>query len=424
MRRVVITGVGLVTSLGVGTRETWDGILAGRSGIGRITGFDPSSLRTQLGAETPTLEPRDFADRRSLRLMTREDVFAMAGAALAVEDAGLDLPELAPERVALYLGGHKAVSDPLKVGDALLAARDDDGVATMQRLAADGIPKFFPLFYVEGLQAAAVFYISQKYGLKGPNAYFHGTADAGAAAIGRAFRAVRRGEADVALAGGFDAPVWWWPMSHMDTLGVLTDRNELGAEAFRPYDRERSGSVLGEGAAFVVLEAEAGARARGAEAYAAVAGFGGGHDATGLLTPHPDGRGLAVALRACLRDARTAADEVDYVAAHGCATRKGDPSETAALRDVFASAAEQVAVSSVKPATGHLVAAAGALNVAVAALAVRDGAVPPTLHLTDPDPACALDHVPGEARAQPVDTALALGRGLEGQNVALAVTSI
>lgn len=417
-RPVVLTGIGLVTALGVGTAETWAGIVAGRSGIGPLRNFDPADLHTRQGAEIADFRPRDFIDRRPLRLMTREDQLAVAAASLALADAGVRPDSLAPEQVGLFLGGNKEVSDPMKVADAVLAARGDDGVASMQRLAAEGVPRFFPLFYVEGLQAASLYHISARYGFQGPNAYFHGTADAGATAIARAVRAVQRGEAELALAGGYDAPVWWWPMSRMDTLGVLSTRNADGAAAFRPYDRNRSGSLLGEGAAFVVVEPAAAAAQRSARAYAAVNGVGGGHDASGMLTPHPRGRGLAAALLGALAGAD---GDPDYIAAHGCATRLGDPSETAGVRAALGPAADRVMVSSVKPATGHLVAGAGALNVAVAALAIYHGVVPPTLHLTDPDPACDLDHVPGAARAVPVRRALALARGLEGQNVVLAL---
>lgn len=421
-RQVAITGIGLVTALGEGADATFDALVAGRTGIRRLSTFDPADLRTQLGAELDGFDPRAWADRRALRLMTREDQLAMAGAALAVADAGIELPGGDPTRAGLFLGGNKEVSDPDKVAEAVLSARDADGTATMERFAEKGIQQFFPLFYVEGLQDAALFHLSSAHGLKGPNCYFHGTADAGATAIGRAFRAVRRGEADIAIAGGFDAPVWWWPMARMDTLGVLSDRNDEGPAAFRPYDRRRSGSILGEGAAFVVLEPLEAARARGATPRALLSGFGGGHDAWGLLTPHPEGRGLQTAIRRALRDAGR--DRVDYIATHGCATPLGDASETAALRAVFGADAERIPSSSVKPAIGHLVAAAGAANVAVAALAVQRGVLPPTLNLTDPDPRCALDHVPLEAREAPVGSAMALARGLEGQNVAVVVSRV
>lgn len=419
MRDVVVTGVGLVTGLGVGTRESWEGMLAGRSAIRRLTNFDPKDLRTQQGAEIDGFRARDFADRRALRMMTREDQLAIAGATLAVEDSGLDPATVDKDHLGLYLGGNKEVSDPGRIQDGVIAARGPDGVASIERFVAAGMDKVFPLFYIEGLQGAALFYISAKYGLRGPNCYFHGSADAGATAVGRAARAVRRGDADAAIAGGYDAPVWWWPMSRIDGLGVLSDRNEDGPAAFRPFDRDRSGSILGEGAAFLVLESAAHARGRGADPYCTIAGWGGGHDVGDPLSPDPDGRGLVNAIRRALEDAGT--DVVDYVATHGSGTRLGDPSETVALHRAFGDAAHRLACSSVKPAAGHLMAGAGALNAAVAALAVRHGAVPPTLNLVQPDPACDLDYVPGDAREMRVDTALALARGMEGQNVALVM---
>lgn len=418
MRDVVITGVGIATGLGVGTQESWEGMLAGRTAIGPLTTFDSEPLHTRQGAEISDFRPRDFADRRALRMMTREDQLAVAGATLAMDDAGLDAEGVPGDRVGLYLGGNKEVSEPDRITDGVVAARGPDGAATIERFVAEGKDKVFPLFYVEGLQAAALFYISDKYDLRGPNCYYHGTADAGATAIGRAARAVRRGEAELAIAGGYDAPVWWWPMTRMDALGVLSDRNDLGAAAFRPYDADRSGSIFGEGAAFVVLESGEHARGRGARPYGTLAGFGGGHDAGKQLTPDPHGRGLVSAMRHALSDA--GADHVDYVATHGCATRLGDPSETAAIHEVFGH--DTPPCSSVKPATGHLVAGAGALNVAVAALAVRDGVIPPTLNLTEPDPACDLDYVPEGPRQMQIDRAMALARGLEGQNVALVVS--
>lgn len=417
MKRVMVTGVGLVTALGVGTDATWDALIAGRSAVGPLRAYDPSSLRTRVGAEIDDFDARAFADRRALRNMTRADQLALAGAVLAVRDAGLEVGDR--DRAALYCGGNKEVSDPSKVADATLLARNPDGSVDYRRMGTEGASRFYPLFYVEGLQGAALFYISQALGLRGANSYFAGTADAGATAIATAFRAVRRGEAGVAVAGGFDDAVGWWNMTKLDTLGVLSGRNELGAGACQPYDRQRDGSVLGEGAAFVVLEEREAARARGARAYAEILGAGGGFDVDGHLTPHADGHGLAHALRSALRDAHLAPADVDYVATHGCGTRLGDASEARALRTVMGEDAPPA--SSVKPAAGHLVGGAGALNVAVAALAAHHGVVPPTLNLTDPDPACDLDWVPGEARELQVEHALALARGLEGQNVAVAV---
>lgn len=421
MTRVVISGIGLVTALGTGTEATWQALIAGKSGVDQLSGFDATSLRTQLGAEIHNFDPAPFvAKRRTLRNMTRNDQLAVAGAALAVRDAGCVLDNGAADRAGLFIGGNKEISEPSKVLDAVLLSRNPDGSADMARMGTEGAAQFYPLFYVEGLQAAAIFYISQAHGLRGTNTYFAGTGDAGSTAIGRAYRAVRRGEATVAIAGGFDDATSWWSMTKLDTLGVLTGRNDLGAAACRPYDRDRDGSVLGEGAAFVVLEGEDTARKRGAEIYAEVAGVGSGFDLGGLVTPSPDGHALANAIGGALDEAGVRASNVDYIATDGCATTLGDASEAAALRSAFGPAVSRVAASSVKAATGHLVAGSGALNVAVAALATRHNTIPPTLNLTNVDPACeGIDWVPDEARSLRVNHALALARGLQGQNVAL-----
>ncbi|PSL02362.1 3-oxoacyl-[acyl-carrier-protein] synthase II [Haloactinopolyspora alba] len=420
-RRVAVTGIGLLTALGTGHEATWNGLVAGRTAVGGLRNFDAGSLRTRIGAELTEFDASAFATRRMLRSATREDELALAGLKLAVDDSGAELDRLDPERLAVFLGGNKEISRPQHLIDGAMSVRDEDGSAHERVLGERMGSSFYPLFYVEGLQAAALFYASQRYQAKGANAYFHGTADAGATAIGRAYRSVRRGEADLALAGGFDTGVSFWAMSKMDGLGVLTDRNELGTGAFRPYDRERSGSVLGEGAVVLVLEERAAAAARGAVIYAEIDGFGSAFDAGGLVTPERDGAALTGAVLGAGREAGWTADGPDYVATHGCATPLGDASEAAGLRAAFGAAADRVVASSVKPAVGHLVAAAGAMNVATAALALHHGSVPPTLNLDDPDPDCAMDWVPNESRALPARSAVALARGLEGQNVAVAL---
>ncbi len=425
MRRVAITGVGLLTPLGIGTEETWDGLIEGRSGVGPIQSYDPSSLRTRLAGEISDFAPQEFVtNRRVLRMMTRGDRFALVSATLAMRDAQLTLSEGEGDRAGLFVGGNKEISDPMHVLEATLAARDEHGTADMLRFGESARSTAYPLFFVEGLQAASLFYISQAFNLKGANTYFAGTAESGATAIGRAYRAIRRGEADVAIAGGFDDAVSWWNMTKFDALGIMTDRNDLGAAACRPYDRDRTGTVLGEGAAFVVMEDYESAEKRGARMYAEVTGFGSGYDAYKLITPHPGGRGLSLAIQAALREAGSSPEDIGYVAAHGSGTKLGDVSEAAALRSVFNTTADGLAASSVKPATGHLVAAAGALNAAVAALAIYHQIAPPTLNLENPDPACNLDWIPGQARELRLHQALALARGLEGQNVALAMRAV
>jgi 3-oxoacyl-[acyl-carrier-protein] synthase II len=424
VRRVAVTGIGLASPLGIGTEETWSALLHARSAVGPIEAYDAHSLRTRVGAEVRELNARDYVkNRRSLRTMTRHDELAMAAAALAVRDSGLELEDDPEGRNALFTAGNKQVSDPDYFSEASVQARDGDGVADMHRFAELAYGSVHPLFFIEGIQGASLFYISEAYGVRGANTYFSGTAEAGMFAIARGYRAVRRGEAEVALCGGADAPIFWWHMAAWDTAGVLTDRNELGVGACAPYDRDRDGTVLGEGGAFLVLEELEAAQARGAEIYAEVGGVGATSDTGHVMTPDPSGRPVAGAVERALRAAGATPEEVDYVAAHGSGTRLGDASEAAGLRAVFGR--NGLAASSVKPAAGHLMAAAGALNAAVAALAIARGAVPPTLNLENVDPACeGVDWIPGQAREGPVRQALALARGIEGQNVALALRAV
>jgi 3-oxoacyl-[acyl-carrier-protein] synthase II len=424
MGRVAITGIGLCTPVGVGTDETWAGLVEGRSGIGPIEAYDASSLQTRLGAEVKELVPKEYVkNRRSIRTMTRHDVVAMAAAAMAVRDSGLELEDDPEGRNALFTAGNKQVSDPDYFSDASVQARDGNGVADVRRFGELAYGSVHPLFFIEGIQGASLFYISEAYGVRGPNTYFAGTAEAGLFAIGRGYRAVKRGEAEVALVGAGDAPIFWWHMAAWDTSGMTTRRNDLGPAACAPYDVDRDGTVLGEGGAFLLLEDLEAAQARGAKVYAEITGWGAAADTQRMMTPDPTGRPVAAAVERTLRSAELAAGDVDFVAAEGSGTVLGDASEAAGLRSAFGS--DGLVASSVKGATGHLMGAAGALNAAVAALAIDRGAVPPTLNLKNADPACAgVDWVAGEAREQQVRTALALARGIEGQNVALALRAV
>jgi 3-oxoacyl-[acyl-carrier-protein] synthase II len=423
MRRVVVSGVGLVTPVGTGTEKTWQALLSGRSAIGPVRAYDASGFRTQTGAEIPDLNAEDFGlKKRVAAKMTRGDLISVAGAKLAAEDAGLEIDERDIARIGVFTGSNKEVSDVDKMVDGVLAGADEQGRADTRRFGEQALDQVYPLFFIEGLQAGSLFYISDAFGVMGANTYFAGLAEAGLIAVGRGYRAVRRGEADVVIAGGYDDPVSWWAMGKWDGLGVLSTRNDEAA--LRPWDRDRDGTVMGEGAAFLVLEEAGRARARGATVYAEIVGFGTRMHPQHLFAPDPDGTMLAHAVEAALREAATSADEIGYTAAHGSGNVDFDASEARALRSVLGAGNHSTA-SSVKAATGHLGAGAGALNAAVAALAVRHGAVPPTLHLDHVDPECeGVDWVPGEARETDVRQALALARGFEGQNVALALRAI
>jgi 3-oxoacyl-[acyl-carrier-protein] synthase II len=401
--RVVVTGVGLATALGTGTEETWSGLVEGRSGVGPIEAYDPASFVATQAGEVRDLEPETFAKRKTLRSMTRNDVLALAGSTLALRHAGIE--EVAdPERAGLFIGSSKEVSNLPPILEAALSGRNEDGSVSIAKLGEQASSIFNPLFYVEGLQAAALFYVSAAHGLKGANVYFAGTAEASAEAVGRGYRAVKRGEVDLAVAGGYDDGSSWWNVTKWQALGLLS------SGAIRPFDAGRDGTVLGEGSAYLVLESEESAKARGAEILAEVAGFGGAFDASALNSLDPSGKAPRRALEAALREAGTS--ELDLVVAHGAGTKIGDLSDARAI-------GEGPAVTSVKGATGHLLGAAGALNAAVAALAVARGAIPPTVGCEDQDPEIALDVVTGSTRETPVKAAAALARGFEGQNVAL-----
>jgi 3-oxoacyl-[acyl-carrier-protein] synthase II len=421
VQRVVVTGVGIVSALGIGAEPTWRALMAGSTAVGPITAFDASSLRSRLAAEVPGFEPRDFvSNRKSLRMMTRGDQMAVAAARLALDDGGVSPSDADADRFGLFLGGSKEIAEPENLQEAVLAARQPDGSVDMARFGLEATATVYPLFYILGLPGAALFFISEAFGLKGANAYFAGTAEASAVAVGTAFRAIRRGEVDSALAGGFADPITWWTMTKFDALGLLTDRNLLGGRACRPFDLERNGAVLGEGAAILLLESEASARRRRARILAEVVGFGSAFRSSAFLTPSPDGSDVADAVAAASRERGSDGAGFSYVVTHGSATSLGDASEVRGIRTALGPAANDIAASSVKAATGHLLGAAGGLNACVAALAVARQEVPPSLNLETPDQACDLPWVLAPRRSMLVQDALAIARGIEGQAVALA----
>lgn len=421
MTAPAITGLGVVTALGASADETLAALIDGKSGVGPITAHNTASLRTRIGAPAVEFSAREHvANRRALRNMTYSDLLAVVGISSATIDSGITAdPDFDGDRVGLFVGGNKEISDPAKVIDAVLLARRPDGSTDMAVMGGAGAEAFYPLFYVEGLQAAALFHGSVGRGFRGENTYFAGTSDAGIGAIGRAARAIRRGDADAAVAGGFDDPTSWWAMSKYDATEVMSGSNDLGRDAFRPFDADRDGWVPGDGCAFVALEDPDRARARDARIYGYVTGYGSGF----TLDPADRAsavRGLASALRGAAGDR---IGEVDAIVVDARAD-DGDVVIAEAIRDVFGNRAASIIATTPGPAVGHLGAAAGAFAVAVAARAVADSVVPPILNLERLDDRCAgIDWVIGSARSASVRTALAIGRGELGQHVAVAVSA-
>jgi 3-oxoacyl-[acyl-carrier-protein] synthase II len=409
-RRVALTGVGLVTPLAIGTEASWAGLVAGRSGAGPLTRFDASGLDVRIAAEVKDFEPERFMPAREVATMDRFIHFALAAAAMAIESAGLDLGREAPERMGCYIGVGLGGSPRIE--------------ASVRSAIARG-PRFgiSPFFVPAVLPNMAAGFVSQRFGLRGPSLCHATACAAGAHAIGEAFRAVRGGEVDVMICGGAEASLNLVSLGGFAALRALSQRNDDPAGASRPFDRDRDGFVMGEGAGLMVLEPLDRARARGARVICELRGYALTSDASHPTAPPPDGHGAARCMRAALADARLDPREVDYINAHGTGTRLNDAVETAAIKAVFGDHARRLMVGSTKSMTGHLLGAAGGVEAAICALALDRGVVPPTINHRTPDPECDLDCVPNEAREVPLRVALSNSFGFGGTNAVLVLAS-
>lgn len=402
-RRVVVTGIGPVSPIGIGRQAFWDAATTGRSGIGEVTLIDASGLPVHLAGEVRDFDPERFLDRKEARRTDRFTHFAQAAASLAWEDAGS--PSVEPSRAGVMLS----------TGIGGLGTM----IAQQRVLMERGPGRVSPFMVPMMMPNAAAGHVAMSLGLTGPNACITTACAAGAHAVGEAYRYVRDGLADVFLAGGSEAVISELALAAFANMGALS-RNPDPGTASRPFDAERDGFVLGEGACVLVLEAEDRAVARGANIYAEVAGYGASADAYHITQPEPEGTGAVLAIEACLDDAGEPAEAVTYVNAHGTSTPLNDVAETRALKKSLGDHAHRVAVSSTKSMTGHLMGAAGALEAAAAILAVHTGIVPPTINLQTPDPECDLDYVPNASRRLDVSLALSDSFGFGGQNAVLA----
>jgi 3-oxoacyl-[acyl-carrier-protein] synthase II len=410
VKRIVITGLGLVSPVGVDAPSSWRALLDGRSGIGEITAFDASELPVRVAGEVHGFEPDGLLPAKELRRSDRYVQLALAAAREAAEDAGLDGADR--DRVGVLVGSAIGGFTTIIEQHEVMLTRGWERVA----------PHFLPSVLVDTASGL----IATMLDVRGPNLAPVSACSTGAHAIGEGAELIRRGDADVVLAGGAEScihPLIFAGFTSMRGLG--TPRDGEGPEtASRPFDATRDGFVCAEGASIVVLEPLERARARGAPIYAEVAGHGNSNDAYHMATPRPDASGVMEMMRSALRRAGISPDEVDYVNAHGTSTPAGDTAETHALREVFGEHASALAVSSTKSATGHQFGAAGAFEVAVCALAVRDGVVPPTLNYRDPDPTCDLDYVTEGARRMEVNAALSNSMGLGGHNGCVVVRRV
>jgi 3-oxoacyl-[acyl-carrier-protein] synthase II len=405
--RIVITGIGIISPLGLDTESTWQAILRGESGVDYITAFDPSPFETKFAAEVKGFDPLNYMDRKDARRTDRFTQFAIAAARESLRNAGLDLSKTDPNQVGVIIGsgigGIITLSEQFKV----LFERGPDRVS----------PFLVPMMIVD----MAGGYLSILLGARGPNFCTVSACASGGDAIGNAYEILRRGDAQVMLAGGAEAPVCPIALAAFNAARAMSTRNEDPKRASRPFDRDRDGFVLGEGAAVLVLETLEHARGRGAPILAEIVGYGLTADAYHITQPAEDGEGGARGLALALRKAGLAPTEVDYINAHGTSTPLNDRTETQAIKAVFGEHAYRLAVSSTKSMTGHLLGAAGAIEAAFCVLAIRDQVLPPTINLENPDPECDLDYVPNQARPARVRVAMSNAFGFGGHNSCLVI---
>jgi 3-oxoacyl-[acyl-carrier-protein] synthase II len=410
-RRVVVTGLGAVTPLGNDVPTTWSKLIAGESGIDRITLFDPSPFTVQIAGEVKNFDPLNYVEKKDARRMDRNVQFAVAAAREAVADAGLSISPCNAERVGVIVGsavgGIRTMLDQQKV------------------LEERGPTRVSPFFLQNLIPDTASGQVAIYLGAKGPNMAVVSACATGGHALGEAAETIRRGDADVIIAGGTEAAIVPLVLAGFTVMRALaTGDGGPPAAACRPFDRTRQGFVMSEGCAILVLEELEHARRRGARIYAELVGYGSSNDAFDLAAPAEQGEGIAQAMRMALRKAGLCPEDVDYINAHGTATPLNDKYETAAVKAVFGEHAYRLAMSSTKSMTGHMMGAAGAVEAMACVLAITHGIIPPTINYRYPDPDCDLDCVPNQARRQTVRVALSDSMGLGGHNSCLIFRSL
>ena len=406
-RRVVVTGIGLVSPLAVGTDATWQALLRGESGIAALTRFDVSRYSTRIGGEVKGFDPLAFIDRKEVRKMDLFTRFAMAAAELAVADSGLDRADLQSDRAGTYVGSGIGGMGSIEENHRILLEKGPDRVS--------------PFFLIQAIINEASGQISIRYGTKGPNCANATACSTGTHAIGDSFRMIARGDADLMIAGGSEAPLTPLGLAGFTAIKAISERNDEPARASRPFDAKRDGFVMGEGAGVLILEELGRALRRGARVYAEVVGYGMTSDAHHVAAPAPDGDGAARVMLRAIEDAGLRPEDVQYINAHGTSTPFNDKTETLAIKNVFGEHAARLAVNSTKSMTGHLLGAAGGLEAGITALALFHQAMPPTINYEFPDPDCDLDYVPNAARKAEIVHGLSNSFGFGGTNGALVL---
>ena len=403
-RRVVVTGLGLLTPLGIGVEKSWEGLLAGRSGIRKITQFDASSFPTQIAGEVEGFSPEDYIEIKEIKKMDRFIQFGIAASAMAMEDAGLKIDENAP-RVGVYVGA----------GMGGLPAIEHYHKVLLEKGPRKITPFFIPMLIIN----LAAGQISIKFGAKGPNSAPATACATGSHAIGDAFKVIQRGDADAMIAGGTESVITAMGIGGFNAMKALSTRNDAPEKASRPFDRDRDGFVMGEGSGILIIEELGHALKRNAKIYAELIGYGLTGDAYHITSPAPGGEGAARCMAMALHDAGIAPAEVSYINAHGTSTKHGDELETQAVKTVFGDHAYKLSVSSTKSMTGHLLGAAGGVEAVISVLSIHNSMMPPTINLDNPDDECDLDYVPHKPKPAPVRYALSNSFGFGGTNACL-----
>jgi len=404
-RRVVVTGVGAVTPLGIGVEKSWQALCQGKSGIGEITSFDASDFRTRVAGEVKGFNPLDFIDQKLARRGDRFIHFALAAARMAIEDSGLSISDSNSERVGVSVGTAMGGIESIEKNHELLIKGNRQQIS----------PFFVPSF----LCNMAAGQVAIEFGARGVNLCTVTACASGTQAIGNAFRVIQEGEADAMIAGGAEAAIRPLVFAGLDMIKVMTARNDEPQKASRPFDKDRDGFVIGEGAGVVILEELESAQSRGARIYGEVLGYGLNSDAYHITAPDPDGRGAAACMRMALNDAGISIDEVDYINAHGTSTVLNDLSETKAIKSVFQGRSKQIPISSNKSMIGHMWAGAGVVEAIFSLLTINHGIIPPTINYETPDPECDLDYVPNVSRRAEVKIALSNSFGFGSTNATL-----
>jgi len=422
-RRVVVTGVGVINPLGNDIETVWSAIKEGKSGVGYTTVFDASNFPTKISAEIKNWDISSVVDNPDLwKYRGRHTKFAAGAATQAFEASGVGDSIKDPRRLGVYMGSGEGNQDFMSFASMMASALDAEGNLDLVKFTQAGLETLNPVVELEQEPNMPVGHIAALFNAQGPNANCLTACAASSQAVGEATEIIRRGEADVMLSGGTHSMIHPFGVTGFNLLTALSTNNENPTAASRPFDRLRDGFVLGEGSAMVVLEEFEHAKARGAHIWGEICGYGSTADAYRVTDIHPEGRGAIGCMRMALDDASVSADQIDYVNAHGTSTTVNDKVETRACREVFGENAMNTPISSTKSMMGHLIAAAGATELIVCLMAIRDNVLPPTINYENPDPLCDLDYIPNVAREAECNLALTNSFGFGGQNISVVVS--